>query len=237
MSRRPTFALIEGSPLRRVDARAKLLLGLAASAAVMLPLAPLAVAVAAFALLIGLGGLRDGALAPLRRVALLLVLLFALDWALVDARFALLITLRLVLLASAFTVLVATTTPDELRIALERLGLPARLAFALATAYRSLADAEREWQAIIEAQQARGIALLAGDARTPWRRRLADAVALVVPAIVLATQRAWSLTEAAVMRGLEAPHRARPEPARLRALDRGLLATAAVLLLGLALWR
>lgn len=237
MPRRRTFALSEGSPLRRVDARAKLALGLAASAAVMLPLAPLAVAVAAVALLVAWGGLLDAALAPLRRVAPLLALLFVLDWALIDLGFACLITLRLMLLVSAFTVLVATTTPDELRVALERLGLPARLAFALASAYRSLAHAEREWQAIVEAQRARGIAPLAGDGGQPWRQRLADAVALVVPAIVLATQRAWSLTEAAVMRGLESPHRARPEPARLPRFDRGLLASAAALLLALALWR
>ena len=237
MSRRPTFTLIAHSPLRRVDARAKLALGLVASAAVMLPLAPLAVAVAAFALLLARGGLAGAALGPLRRVAPLLALLFVLDWALVGGAFALLISLRLVLLVSAFTILVATTTPDELRVALERLGLPARLAFALASAYRSRAQAEREWQAIVEAQQARGIAPLAGAARTPWRRRLGDAVALVVPAIVLATQRAWSLTEAAVMRGLESPHRSRPEPARLGSLDRGLLTAAAALLLALALWR
>ncbi|MFN8644735.1 MAG: energy-coupling factor transporter transmembrane component T [Candidatus Binatia bacterium] len=191
----------------------------------------------AFALLLARGRLAGAALVPLRRVAPLLAVLFVLDWALIGGAFAVLVTLRLALLVSAFTVLVATTTPDELRVALERLRLPARLAFALASAYRSLAQAEREWQAIVEAQQARGVAPLAGDARLPWRRRLADAVALVVPAIVLATQHAWSQTESAVMRGLESPHRARPEPAPLGALDRGLLASAAALLLALACWR
>jgi len=283
MPRRATFALVADSPLRRVDARVKLALGLAASAAVMLPLAPLAIAFAAYTLLLAAGRLLPAAAAPLRRLAPLLVILFALDWLFVDAPFALLITLRLSLLVTAFTILVSTTTPDELRTALERLGLSTRLAFALSSAYRSLAQLEREWRTIEEAQRARGIdpfgggrprrieepvarrpvafrhiapsirslrSLLgvsgagrhrpAGDTPPPlqrWRQRLAAVVALVVPAIVLATQRAWSLTEAATVRGLESPHHARPAPAPLARRDRGILAAAAALLLTLALVR
>ena len=234
---RPTFALNQRSPLRRVDARVKLALGLAASAAVMLPLAPLLVALAAFALLIGFAGLAVAALAPLRRVAPLLALLFVLDWALIGGAFAVLVTARLALLVTSFTVLVTTTTPDELRLALERLGLPARWSFALASAYRSLTHLEREWRAIIEAQAARGIMPIAGDRQAPWRQRLGDAVALIVPAIVLATQRAWALTESASMRGLESPTRPRLEPAPFAPLDRLLLGGAVALLLALALWR
>jgi len=237
VSPRAALALNEQSPLRRVDARVKLALGLAASAAVILPLAPLLIAVAALALLVAAAGLRDAALAPLRRVAPLLALLFVLDWALIGSAFALLVSARLVLLVTAFTILVATTTPDELRLALERLGLPARLAFVLASAYRSLTHLEREWRAILEAQAARGITPLAGDRNAPWRQRLGDAVALIVPAIVLATQRAWALTESATMRGLESPARARLEPAPFGLLDRLLLGAAAALLLALAWWR
>jgi energy-coupling factor transporter transmembrane protein EcfT len=314
MPRRATFALVADSPLRRVDARVKLALGLAASAAVMLPLAPLAIAFAAYTLLLAAGRLLPAAAAPLRRLAPLLVILFALDWLFVDAPFALLITLRLSLLVTAFTILVSTTTPDELRTALERLGLSTRLAFALSSAYRSLAQLEREWRTIEEAQRARGIDPFGGgrprshglrraspspltsptpltpssarsariegpsavafrrlvpsirwtaaflrrsgarfrrqqaprERRPPgargrstahWRQRLTAVVALVVPAIVLATQRAWSLTEAATVRGLESPHHGRPAPAPLARRDRGILAVAAALLLTLALVR
>jgi energy-coupling factor transporter transmembrane protein EcfT len=232
---RRAFALNERSPLRRVDPRIKLALGLAASAAVMLPLAPLLVALAALAVLIAWSGLGAAARAPVRRAAPLLSLLFALDWLLIGAAFAVLVTARLLLLLIAFTVLVATTTPDELRLALERLGLAPRLAFALASAYRSLAHLEREWRGIVEAQQARGIAPQRDG--MSWRERAGHAIGLIVPAIVLATQRAWSLTEAATMRGLESPHQARPEPARFSPLDRALLGGAIVLLVALACWR
>ena len=236
MSRRSPLALATHSFLRRTDARTKLALALGASSAVMLPLAPLALFVAGFAGLVVVGGLVKPAAAQVRRVAPLLGLLFAVDWLLVDLPFAVLITLRVVLLVTAFTVLVSTTTADELRVGLERLGLPARLAFALASAYRSLAQLEREWQTIIEAQRARGLLAAAGDGRN-WRARLSDAVALVVPAIVLATQRAWALSESATERGLESPSR-RPRDVRpLTRLDRVLLAGTAGLLLALLAWR
>ncbi len=236
MPRRLSFTLATHSFLRRLDARTKLALSVGASAAVILPVAPLALFLAGFAGLVIAGGLAAPAAAQVRRAAPLLGLLFAVNWLVIGLPFALLITLRVVLLVTAFTVLVATTTPDELRAGLERLGLPARLAFALASAYRSLAQVERDWQTIIEAQRARGLLAPAAGAGN-WRSWLSDAVALVVPAIVLATQRAWTLTESAAVRGLESPSR-RPHGARpLTRLDRAVLAGAAGVLLTLLLWR
>jgi len=236
MPRRSPLALAHQSFLRRVDARTKLALAMGASSAVMLPLAPLALFVAGFAALVVVGRLVAPAAAQVRRVAPLLGLLFAIDWLVVGLPFAVLITLRVALLVTAFTVLVATTTPDELRAGLERLGLPPRLAFAMASTYRSLAQMEREWQTIIEAQRARG--LLTSAARTrSWRLRLSDAVALVVPAIVLATQRAWALSESAAGRGLESPLRRPHGVHSLTRLDRALLAGAGGLLLVLLAWR
>ena len=229
--------LVERSFLRRADARAKLGLGLAASAAVMLPLAPLALVAAAFAAFLAAARLGPAAAAQLRRIAPLLLVLFAVDWLVIGAGFALLITLRLAILVTAFTVLVCTTTPDELRLALERLGLPHRLAFALASAYRSLGALQEEWRTIVEAQQARGVLTLAADTSSGWRERLRAASGLVVPAIVLATQRAWALTEAASVRGLDAPHRRRPAPAPLGGVDRALLGAAVAMLVTVVAWR
>lgn len=163
------------------------------------------------------------------------MVLFALDWLFIGLPFALLITLRLALLATAFSLFFATTTPDELRAALEWAGLSARLSFTFTTAYRSLSLLEDEWRGIREAQQARGIG--EGGASGPWRRwrqRLRGATALIVPAIVLATQRAWGLAEAASVRGLESPLRRPYRTLRLAGLDYLLLAGAAVLLIGLS---
>jgi energy-coupling factor transporter transmembrane protein EcfT len=233
------FGIAAASFLRRVDPRTKIALSLAASAAVALPLTPLAFFGTCFAGFLAAAGLAPLALAQLWRGRLWFAVLFLLDCAFVGLDFAALISLRLALLTSAFVLVFATTTPDELRAAGERFGLPPRLAFAFAAAFHSLALVEREWHGILEAQQARGIGKENSD--TPrWRLRREDlrsVAALVVPAIVLAAQRAWSISEAAAARGFESPLHRPYGALRLRALDHVLLATTAVVLGGSLLLR
>jgi energy-coupling factor transporter transmembrane protein EcfT len=231
-------ALCTGSFLRRVDPRTKMVLAAGASTAVALPLVPLAIVAAALAGLLVAGRLADVAMAQLWRVRLWFCVLFAVDWCFIGFNFAVLIVLRLVVLAAAFTVVFATTTADELCLAGERLGLPWRVAFAVATAFRALALVEREWCEIIEAQRARGISIAASDgAWRRWRQTLRDAAALVVPAIVLAVQRAWAISEAAAARGFDSPVRRSSRTLRLQLLDHALLAAAVVVLGGSLLWR
>lgn len=235
MSHRRLDAIVAPSFLRRVDPRTKLALALAASLSVMLPLGKLAVFLGCYTALVAAAGLTRPVYDRVRRIRVLVGVLFAIDCAFVGLGFAVLITLRLGLLVTAFTLLCATTTPEEVRDVLERCGLSRRLAFAFATAYRSLDLVETEWRGILEAQRARGIV---GDWRATrswgtWRQRLGDAVALVVPAVVLMAQRAWSVTEAAAARGFDAPV-ARPcVDRRLASLDRLLLAGAAGVFLAL----
>jgi biotin transport system permease protein len=223
------LSLAEHSCLRRADPRTKLALSLLASVAVMLPLAELAAFFAGYSLLVVAAGLVPHALAQLRRLTLLLVVLFVLDGLFIGLEFAALITLRLILLTTAFSLLFATTTPEELRGVLERLGLPRRLAFTFAAACRSLSLLEDEWRGILEAQRARGI-LREGE---PWRQRLRGAVCLAVPAVVLATRRAWEMAEAAAARGLESPHAGPCRSQRLAGLDYALLASSLGLLAAL----
>ena len=135
-----------------------------------------------------------------------------------------------------FTVVFATTTADELRLAGERLGLSPRVAFAFATAFRSLGLVEREWRGILEAQQARGIVVEAsGRAGATGVRRRA---------------RRWSCRPSCWRRsgrGRSARRRRRAasnrrcgvriEALRLHALDHALLAATAVVLGGALLLR
>ena len=225
--------------LRHTDPRTKIVLAFAASTAVALPLAPLALVAAGLAGLLAAGRLAGPAAAQLWRARLWFGVVFGLDWLLIGFGFAVLIALRWAVLAAAFTVVFATTTADELCLAGERLGLPRRLAFAFATAFRSLGLVGREWQEIIEAQQARGITLEVPDTRhwSRWRQHLSRAAALVVPAIVLAVQRAWAVSEAAAARGFESPLRRPYQILRLRPVDHALLIATAVVLGGSLLWR
>ena len=214
--------LVERSPLRRFDPRAKLALCLCASLMVMLPLERLALFSLLYILLLAWARLIRPAAAQVWRMRWILLVLFAVDWWLVGLDLAVIITLRLVLLAGVFALLFSTTTVTEFRLALERLRLPYRYAFSLGLAFQSLSLLDDEWRAIREAQRVRGVLLeLRG-----WRALLhqaRDMVALTVPAVVLTTRRAWAITEAAYARGFDAPHRQPYQSLVMRVHDWGML--------------
>jgi energy-coupling factor transporter transmembrane protein EcfT len=230
--------LIETSPLRYADPRAKLALGIGASAAVALPLERLAVCCLGFALLVVAGGLTEPVAHRLSRATAFLAALFFIDALVLGLAFAALITLRLALLLSAFTLVLATTTSDELRAALERLMVPRRFAFTFATAFCSVAFFEDELRGILEAQRARGMFADPLHARPKsWRARLEALVPLAVPAIVLATKRAWAIHEAAAARGFDHPDARCGQDLKFRALDYGLLGAPAALMVALLVWQ
>jgi energy-coupling factor transport system permease protein len=162
------------------------------------------------------------------RLKWLMLALFVVDWLFIGVDLAVIILMRLTILVSVFTLFVGTTTPEELRLALERIGVPYRYAFSLSLAFQSVTLLHGEWRAIQEAQRARGV--WKGDL---WRVRtlvqnLGRLVALTVPAIVLTTRRAWAMTEAAYARGFEAPHRRPYRVLRMRWSDWCLIAAIVV---------
>ncbi len=235
---RPRAAsLVAHSPLRSADPRVKIALSLCASLAVMLPLARLGVFLLLYGGLLLWARLGPAALRQAWRLRWVLLVLFAADWVLVDLPHAVTVAARVALLAGVLVLLFATTTPREFGLALERLGLPYRLAFSLGLAFQSVELLEGEWQSIWEAQVARG-ALPASAGRWDVLRRVRDLVALTVPAVVLTTRRAWAITEAAYARGFDSPERRPYHQLHLSARDAALLAGAVLAtLLLLLLWR
>jgi energy-coupling factor transporter transmembrane protein EcfT len=227
---------VEGSPLRRVDPRTKLALSLCASLAVMLPTEKLLIFMGLYAALLLWARLLPEAARQVWRLKWVLLILFVVDWLFVSPDLALLITLRLILLAGAFALFFSTTTPGELRLALEWLRVPYRYAFSISLAFQSVGLLDDEWRAILEAQQARG----AWVPRSNWRelvKRLGDLTALAVPAIVLTTKRAWAMNEAAYARGFDSPHRRPYRRLDMGWLDWVLLAGTAAVLVALLAWR
>ncbi len=228
--------LIESSPLRPVDPRTKLALSLSASLAVMLPLTQLVVAILIYIAFMGWARVLKGAARQVWGLKWLLLGLFVIDWIFVSLELAVSITLRLSLLASTFSMFFATTTPAELRLALEWMRVPYRYAFSLSLAFQSLSLLDEEWRTIREAQQARG----AWQPPTGWRKlrqNISDMIALSVPAIVLVTKRAWAMTEAAYARGFDAPHRRPYRELSLKPFDWALLIGATLIGVGLMAWR
>ena len=201
-----TLQLIENSPLRSFDPRTKLVLSLCTSLMVMLPLERLALFSLVYILLLGWAKLLSPAATQVWRMRWILLVLFAVDWWLVGIDLAVIITLRLALLAGVFALLFSTTTMTEFRLALESLRLPYRYAFSLSLAFQSIGLLDDEWRAIREAQQVRG-ALPEFNGIKSLFRQARDLVSLTIPAVVLTTRRAWAITESAYARGFDSPQR------------------------------
>lgn len=198
--------LVEDSPLRRADPRTKLFLSVAISMVVMLSLERLVIFIALYSVFLVWTRLHPAAIQQIWRLKWLLILLFLFDWWLISLPHAVTICTRLILLTGVFALLFSTTTTRELGLALEKLGIPYRYAFSLSLAFLSLGLLDDEWRAIREAQASRG----ALPELSSFRRLVAQVsnlVSLTVPAIVLTTKRAWSITEAAYARGFDSPHR------------------------------
>jgi energy-coupling factor transport system permease protein len=228
-------AVVETSPLRRADPRAKLALSVCASLAVMLPLERLGLFMALYVLFLLWGRLLPTAARQAWRLKWLLLALFVMDWLLVGVDLAAIVTLRVILLVGVFTLFVSTTTPDEFRLALERLHVPYRYAFSVSLAFQSVNLMDQEWRAIHEAQLSRGAFPKQAGLRS-LVFRLRDWVAMTVPAIVLTTRRAWAMTEAACARGFDSPHRRAYQPLAMRWWDWALLGLSTAVTAVLILW-
>jgi len=222
------LSLVEVSPLRRADPRTRLALAMCASLAVMLPLQRLILFVVLYAVLLIWARLLSHAARQVWRLRWLLIALFVVDWLVISLDLAVIVSLRLVLVSSVFALFVGTTTPEELRLALEWMRIPHRYAFTVGLAFQSVELLAKEWNGIREAQQARGAWSPAWSA---WRKPVAqvrEMVSLTVPSIVLAVQRAWAMTEAACARGLESPHRRPYGQLNMGRLDWVLLSLVAI---------
>jgi len=204
--RSPRMVLVKNSPLRQVDPRTKLATVLCASLAVMLPLERMLTFMAFYAVVLLWARLLSEAARQVWRLKWVLIVLFILDWLLVDLNLAVVVSLRLILLAGVFTLFFATTTASELGLALESLRVPYRYAFSLSLAFQSIGLLEDEWGTIREAQRARGVFSVESGIRK-LLKNVRDLIAFTVPAVVTTTKRAWSMTEAAYARGFDSPHR------------------------------
>jgi energy-coupling factor transporter transmembrane protein EcfT len=229
--------LMEHSPLRRADPRTKLALSLCASLAVMLPLEHLAAFMVIYAALLLWARLLPEAARQVWRLKWVLIPLFLFDWLVIDPYLATVVTLRIILLAGAFALFVGTTTPGELRLALEWLRVPYRYAFSVSLAFQSVGLLDDEWRAIYEAQRARGAWSFEWSGWRKFVEQIRDLVALTVPAIVLTTKRAWAMTEAAYARGFDSPHRRPFRQLVMNRLDWLLLIGTVIVSTTLILWK
>lgn len=228
--------LVDSSPLRKADPRAKLALCLGISLAVMLPLTRLAIFMVLLMIFLGWAKLLSRAGRQVWRLKWILLILFLFDWWLVSLAHAATVVTRLSLLAGIFVVFFHTTTTTELSLALEKLRIPHRYAFSIRIAFQSIAILEDEWHNILEAQKSRGAWQ---EKEGLWKafKHVKDLVSLTVPAVVMATKKAWSITEAAYARGFDSPKRKPYRELTFQQQDWFYVLGISLMLLPLFLWR
>ncbi|MDR0690292.1 MAG: energy-coupling factor transporter transmembrane protein EcfT [Spirochaetaceae bacterium] len=76
--------------------------------------------------------------------------------------------------------LIVTTSPSEFAASLNRIGMPYTIAYAVSIALRYIPDVQRDYEAISQSQQARGIEL---SRKTTWIKRLSGAARILLPLI------------------------------------------------------
>jgi energy-coupling factor transporter transmembrane protein EcfT len=231
-----TMRLAESSPLRGVDPRTKLAICLCSSLAVMLPFQKLGVFMIIYILFMGWARLLPEAARQAWKLKWILGVLFLVDWLVVSIDLAVIVTMRLLLMAGVFAMFFSTTTPSELCLALAWLRVPYRYAFSVSMSFQTVSHIDAEWRGVIEAQKARGAFVVP----TGWRNlkeQVRNLVCLTVPAVVLTARRAWAMTEAACARGFESPARRAYRALAMRATDWIIIAGALSVAVALFLWR
>jgi energy-coupling factor transport system permease protein len=121
--------------------------------------------------------------------------------------------LGLITITTAFFVFFASTEPEDLGNSLVHAGLPFPVAFVMTAAMQFAPVIGRKARAIIEAQQARGIALKPG-----WRA-LRNYPALLTPLLIQSFQMADALAEAMEARGFGRSGRTFRKIYRMRVRD------------------
>jgi len=121
---------------------------------------------------------------------------------------ALALTVRFLVLLTTFSLFFMTTSPDDLGLALDRVGLvrwlsrrwlgfPNALSFTLTTAVRLVPTLAVDAHTVIDAQRSRGLELDKGNVL----RRIRNYVPILIPLLLVAIRRSLELAEALEARG------------------------------------
>jgi energy-coupling factor transport system permease protein len=121
---------------------------------------------------------------------------------------AIALTLRFLVLLTVFSLFFMTTSPDDLGLALDRigavrwlsrkwLGYPNALSFTFTTAVRLVPTLAVDAQTVVDAQRSRGLELDKGN----LLRRIRNYIPILIPLLLIAIRRSLELAEALESRG------------------------------------
>ena len=148
------------------------------------------------------------------RMLLPMALFFgAVMWWSVGKEAAVVASLKLLGLTSAFFVFFITTAPEDLGNSMVKIGIPYAVAFVMSTALQFVPVISRKAKNVLDAQRARGIALEPG-----WSS-LRHYPAFLGPLLIQAFRLAEELAEAMEARGFGRPHRTFLKEYKLQSMD------------------
>jgi energy-coupling factor transport system permease protein len=116
------------------------------------------------------------------------------------------IFLKYLMIIPPAILLMVTTHPSEFAASLNRIGVPYSIAYAVSLTMRYIPDVQRDYQAISQAQQARGLPLSAGGKSRSLKKnnpvsRLKNAARLLLPLIFSSLDRIDVVSHAMELRG------------------------------------
>ncbi len=120
-------------------------------------------------------------------------------------------TLRFLVLTTAFSIFFLTTPPDELALALEEMRLPRDYSLLITMSFRFVPTLAQDVQIVLDALRSRGFELEKGNLTT----RIKNYVYLMVPLVIFEVRRSLMVAEALESRGFGA----RVKPTRVKKLS------------------
>src|SRR5438046_4165864 len=156
---------------------------------------------------------------------------------------AIALTLRFLVLLTSFSLFFMTTSPDDLGLALDRigavrwlsrrwLGYPNALSFTFTTAVRLVPTLAVDAQTVVDAQRSRGLELDKGN----LLKRVRNYIPILIPLLLIAIRRSLELAEALESRGFPGKEgRTSLFQLKLRPVDYSIIAVS-LAIIGISFW-
>ena len=108
------------------------------------------------------------------------------------------IFLKYIAIIPPAVLLIVTTHPSEFAASLNRIGVPFTASYSVSLTLRYIPDVQRDFEAISQAQQARGLEL---SGKASWVKRLKRTLPLLLPLILSSLDRIEIISRAMELRG------------------------------------
>ncbi|MBS7646072.1 MAG: energy-coupling factor transporter transmembrane component T [Candidatus Bathyarchaeia archaeon] len=205
------------TPMHRMDPRAKFLIAIVffTAAIIFSNIMVLLTALAAQIPLILLGKAIRRWASSIRSASILASLIFLMNFITGSPlTFSAAMAVRFLVLVSSFSLFFMTTSPDDLGLALEGIGVPYPICFTFTMAVRLVPTMAVDAQRVMDAQKSRGLELEKGNIL----RRVRNYVPILIPLIVNAVRRSMEMAEALESRGFTSAEKR--EPMKILTLSR-----------------